>query len=137
MSATGRILLATLGALVVAFVVVFLIEALGARVAPVPEGVDVTDPAQLKAALEMGQVPFTALAMVAAGWLLGAYAGGMTAWRLARTGGAVWLFAFCFTAVILLQLLAIPHPTWMWITGVVAAPLFALGAGGRSISLRT
>lgn len=137
MSATLRNLLAVLIAMLVGGVIVYLTETLGARVAPPPGSLDVTDPEQIKAALEAGEVPFVNLFLVAAGWFLGAYAGGTTAWRLSRTGWPVWAFALIFTVAILSTLMAFPHPTWMWVAGLAGAPLVALGAGNRSLQVST
>ncbi len=137
MSATLKNLLAILIAMLVGGAVVYLTETLGASVAPPPGTLDVTDPEQLKAALEAGEVPFVNLFLVTAGWLLGAYAGGATAWRLSRAGLPVWIFALIFTLAILSTLMAFPHPGWMWIAGLAGAPLIALGAGNRSLGVRT
>lgn len=130
-----RTILAVITAFAVAFLIVLLMESFAAKVHPLPVGVDPTDPEQLKRALEAGQVPFSKLFLVIAGWLLGAYAGGTTAWRLSRDSGAVYLFTLGFAIAIFINLSTVPHPTWMWLGGLLAAPLLALGGGNRTLSV--
>ena len=92
MSNTGRRIYAVLAALAVAWTIVFLIETLANRMAPLPPGVNPLDSDQLKRALEAGEIPFSSLALVLGGWLLGAYAGGTVAARLGGPGKAALVF---------------------------------------------
>jgi len=136
MSNTGRRIYAVLAALAVAWTIVFLIETLANRMAPLPPGVNPLDSDQLKRALEAGEIPFSSLALVLGGWLLGAYAGGTVAARLGGPGKAALVFTMLFTTVVVVNLLALPHPIWMWIGGCLGVPLLALGAAGDSITIR-
>ncbi|MBK6493808.1 MAG: hypothetical protein KA267_02095 [Gemmatimonadales bacterium] len=100
---------------------------------PYTSGLDATDPAQLKLALEAGELPLLGMVLVLGGWLLGAYAGGRVAISIGKQEWVVMTFAVLFTVGIVMNLLVVPSPTWMWIGGAGATPLFALGAGsGRS-----
>jgi hypothetical protein len=135
MSPTLRRLLSVIAALIVAGGIVMLIETFAAQLHPLPPGVDPTDPASLGRALEAGQVPFAALALVMSGWLLAAYVGGVISWRYGRSGAAAVIFAVIFTAAVLSNLLSFPHPTWMWIGGLGGCPLFALGGGNRTLTV--
>lgn len=136
MSNVGRRIYAVLAALAVAWSIVFLVETLSGRMMPLPAGVNPLDADQLKRAIEAGEVPFSAMLLVLGGWLLGAYAGGTVASRLGGKVRAVLVFAILFTTVVVLNLLAMPHPTWMWIGGCLGVPLLALGAAGDSITIR-
>ena len=136
MSNTGRRIYAVLAALAVAWSIVFLIETLASRMLPLPPGVNPLDADQLKRALEAGEIPFSSMLLVLGGWLLGAYAGGTVASRLGGKGGAVLSFTVLFTTVVVVNLLSIPHPTWMWIGGGLGVPLLALGAAGDSLTIR-
>jgi len=135
MSSTLRHTLALIGALMVAFVIVYAIEATAAQLTPIPAGIDTSDPAALKAALEAGEVPFPSLFLVLAGWLLAAYVGGMLALRWTGEGATVWSFAVVFTGVVVWTLALLPHPAWMWIGGAAGTPLFALGGGRRRLAV--
>jgi hypothetical protein len=122
-------------ALAVALIIVYAIETISAQVHPLPDGVDPTDPASLKRALEAGQIPIVKLGVVLAGWLLAAYSGGAVAIRWSRWTPAVWLFAACFTIIVYRNLGSFPHPTWMWIGGLAGCPLFALGGGQQALAV--
>lgn len=135
MSDAVRRLIAVVVSVVVAGVVVAIIDAFAGQMHPLPPGVDPTDPAALKLALETGAIPVAALVLMTAGWLLAAYIGGRIAARIGRWDGSVWLFAFIFTAGVYANLQGLPHPTWMWIAGLGGCPLFALAAGHQSITL--
>lgn len=135
MAQTSRRILAVIGALAVAIALVYAIEIIAGRLHPLPTGVSTSDPVALKAALESGEVPFAALLLVLAGWLLAAYVGGMLAWKWARETGAVWLFAVIFTALVISNLATLPHPEWMWIGGALGTPLFALGGGRQTLKI--
>ena len=96
---------------------------------PVPPGFDFRDPAQVQAFV--AAMPTSALALVVAGWLLGAFAGGAVAGRLETRHP--WLPAGLVGAFIaigtLLNAQAVPHPAWVVATGtVLPIPLALLGA---------
>lgn len=135
MTATLRRILAVVAALLVAGGIVMLIESFSAQLHPLPPGVDPTDPASLGRALEAGQVPFAALALVLSGWLLAAYVGGTIAWRYGRSGSAAVIFAAIFTVGVFTNLQSFPHPLWMWIGGLGGCPLFALGGANRTLTV--
>lgn len=122
-------------ALAVASIIVFAVETISAQVHPLPPGVDPTDTASLKRALEAGQIPLIKLGVVLAGWLLAAYSGGLVAMRWSRWVPAVWLFGACFTVMVYFNLKTFPHPEWMWIGGLAGCPLFALGGGQQPLAV--
>jgi len=132
----GRWLYGVLAALAVAWTITFLIETLASRMLPLPPGVNPLDADDLKRALEAGEIPISAMVLVLCGWLLAAYAGGVISHRIASKSGAVLVFTVLFTTVVVLNLISIPHPTWMWIGGCLGVPLVALGAAGDSITIR-
>lgn len=133
-ASTGRRIGGVVTALVVAGAIVLMIETLANRMVPTPAGTNPLDAEQLKRALEAGEIPFSSLALVLGGWLLGAYAGGTVASRMAGRKATI-LFTILFTTLVVVNLLSLPHPTWMWIGGVLGVPLLALGASGDSITL--
>jgi hypothetical protein len=96
---------------------------------PPPPGADFRDPAQVQAFV--AAMPSSALAMVVAGWLLGAFAGGAVAARLETRHP--WVPASLVGAFIaigtLLNAQAVPHPAWVVATGtVLPIPMALLGA---------
>lgn len=137
MSVMIRNLLALVIAAVIAGGIIVLTETLGARALAPPSDTKLSDPEQLKAMLEAGQVPFTHFLLVLGGWLLGAYGGGKAAWRLSRSVTPVWLFAIVFVVGMLSHLSGGDHPVWMWVGGLGLGPLVALAGGGESLAIRT
>jgi uncharacterized membrane protein YdcZ (DUF606 family) len=115
--------------------IVRLLEQLANQVT-MPAGLDQTNIKQVETALERGEIPFASLALVLCGWLLAAYAGSRIAGRIGRARFSSLAFTVLFTVVIVHDLLVLPHPTWMWIGGVLGVPLVALGAAGESITVR-
>ena len=135
MSPTIRRLMAVIVACAVAIGIVRLLEQLAHQVT-MPAGLDPTNMDQVKVALERGEFPFASLALVMSGWLLAAYVGGRIAARIGHARVATLGFAIIFTAVIVHDLMQLPHPTWMWLGGALGVPLVALGAAGESITVR-
>ena len=135
MSPPVRRITAIVVACAVAIGIVWLLGELAKQVT-MPAGLDPTNLDQVKIALERGEFPFASLVLVLSGWLLAAYVGGRLSARIGRSRGPTLIFAAIFTAFIIHDLSLLPHPTWMWIGGVLGAPLIALGAAGQSITVR-
>lgn len=84
-----------------------------------PPGMDFTDPAQVDAFV--AGMPATALAMVLAGWCLGAFVGGGVAARLAethRTALAIAIGALVAFGVAM-NAMQDHHPAWVMVGGLV------------------
>jgi hypothetical protein len=135
MTSIGRRIYGVLAALAVAWTIVFLITTLSDQMIPLPPGVNPLDPEDLKRALEAGEIPISGMLLLLCGWLLGAYAGGIISHRIAGKRGAVLVFTVLFTTLIVVNLMALPHPAWMWIGGCLGVPLVALGASGDSLTI--
>lgn len=133
MSASARRMVALVIACAVALGVVYLMDHLAAGATPRPAG----GHESIKVALEAGQIPFSAMLLVLGGWLVAAYLGGTVASRLSGERGPAQIFTVVFTLAILLTQLQATHPVWMWLGGLLGAPLIALGAAGESITVRT
>ncbi|MEO5825203.1 MAG: hypothetical protein ABIR59_04895 [Gemmatimonadales bacterium] len=130
MSPMVRRVVAVVAALAAASAVVFVFEYLGSRFFPAV-GVDLTDRAQIEDAVRTGSIPMGAMVMVAAGWVVAAVVGATVALRIGRVGGGgpTMIFAGLFTLVCAMNLIAFPHPAWMWFVGVVMVPSAAVLAG--------
>lgn len=118
-----RKLLAVLLGLVVAFALVALIEAAGHIVYPPPPDLDFTDTVALTEYLQL--MPVGALFFPLAAWTLAALAGGLVACRIA--GEKPLLFATVVGAVVMaatiVNLVMLPHPTWVSISAIVGITL--------------
>jgi hypothetical protein len=86
---------------------------------PPPPGLDFTDPETVAAYAQT--MPWPALAIVLASWLLAAFVGGAVAARVAgsyRTACALVIGAVD-VALIGMNAISIPHPTWMLAAGLL------------------
>lgn len=139
MNLTLRNILATLAGLSAASITVVIFEAINGRIFPLPAGLDLTDAAGMRAA--RASLPLAALVIVAAGWALGAFAGGAVSTLIvrARRSHRALVFGVLFLGVTAMNLASLPHPVWMWIVGLLLpVPMSLLGArvvrGGENAS---
>ena len=126
----GRTVLGILAGLAAMVVVIALVELLGAQLFPPPAGVDMRDPEAFAAAIT--QMPLGALAIVLVAWVLGAFAGGWVAARIAvaHPRAAAVVVALGVVAGVVAMMVALPHPMWMGLLGLVL-PVPAALAGAR------
>jgi len=131
-----RGLAAVVMGLVVAFVVTFGVEWINTLMHPMPPGPDYRDPAVMKAAL--ARLPAAALVVVLAGWFLAALLGTWMATRIARGDHRpAWFLGVLLVAAAVGNMLAIPHPLWFWVAGLLLYPVgILLGAriGSRAVT---
>ena len=123
----GRTLLGILAGLVTMVVVIALVELLGAQLFPPPPGIDMGDPEAFAAAVT--QMPLGALAIVVVAWVLGAFAGGWVAARIAiaHPRAAAVVVALGVVVGVVVMMLTLPHPLWMGVLGLVLPVPAALG----------
>lgn len=124
-----RTVMAVVAGMVALVLVVALVEMLGHVVYPPPPNVDMTDPDQLNAMI--GQLPTGALVSVVMAWALGSLAGGFVAHRVANRHRlmAALIVGGIMLALVIANLLMIPHPAWMTVAGLaLPLPLAWLGA---------
>ena len=126
----GRTVLGVLAGLAAMVVVIMLVQLGSAQWFPPPQGVDMRDPDAL--AIAMAQMPLAALALVVVAWLLGAFAGGWVAARIAMPHPrmAAVIVALAVVAGVVMMVLAFPHPMWMTVLGLALPVPMAL-AGAR------
>lgn len=113
---------AVISGMVIAVTIVSIFDSVAGMLHPVPAGFDVTDLAQVKA--HAGSAPVGALLLVLAGWILGPFAGGLVASRVATRSRRLYawvILALLFSATIA-NLLAIPHPAWMVVAALLGVP---------------
>lgn len=101
-----------LAGIVLAGMLIMLFESAGHRLFPLHESVDVTDMAALRAAMESGLVPASAIASVLVAHFLGTLGGSwLTGW-LGRRRLLVVILTFVLLVGGLVNTLRIPHPLW-------------------------
>jgi len=123
-----RKILAVVAGTLAAVILIIAIESLGHAVYPVPDDIDFTDRAAVRAYTD--SLPLGALLFVMAAWLLATFGGGVLASAIARkrplvycaiTGGLVLVGT-------IMNLLSIPHPLWfslVSVAGIVACVFLA------------
>lgn len=130
----GKNIGAGIAGVVVAGLLVWVVEMIGHSAYPIPEGLDYRDTEAMTA--YVAALPVGALLSVVIAWFLGALGGTFVG---ARIGTAPpYIFAVLVGGFVLLgiglNLVAIPHPTWMAVTGVVGtivAAWLGMQLGGR------
>lgn len=135
-----RTILGVLVGLVVMFVVIMAIEFLGHALYPPPPGLDPMAPEDLSAILAMQ--PVAAMAFVVLAWVLGAFAGGWVAAKIARghPRTAAVIVSLLVVAGVVAMIVQLPgHPRWMAALGLLlpvpAALLAARMARPRSTAM--
>jgi hypothetical protein len=122
----GRSIGAVVLGLVAGVVVVAAGDAVGVALHPLPEGIDPNDRAALAAAI--AKLPAGALLPVFLGWAAAAFVGPFVAAKVA--GRRAMMHAMTVGAILLAatvaNLIAIPHPTWMWVGALAVFPIGAV-----------
>lgn len=125
-----RSFLAIVAGVIVAGVFIVSIETIGQYIYPTPRGLDLKNADALRELVN--SMPVAAIGSVLLAWVIGALAGSWVAarvamqWRIGHAGviGAVVL------AGAVANMLAIPHPAWVWVGAIVLIPLAGY-VGGR------
>lgn len=115
----GRNILAVIAGVILAGIVTYAVQTVGHQVYPPPENLDIKNLEAMKA--YVATLPMGALLFVLLAYVLGSFAGGWLAAKIARssqihvplTVGGVQLFFG------LINLLMIPHPLWFAIAAVI------------------
>ena len=131
MNPVVRSILAVITGMLVAFVLIGLVQAIGMRIYPPPPGMDPTNIESIKAA--MAQIPLAALLFVLLSYAAGSVAGGWVAARFAparKMRHAMMVAALLFGAG-LMNLTTVPHPTWF---AVVSSLIYWLGAWSGAVA---
>jgi hypothetical protein len=118
----ARSFVAVMAGMVVAVTIVSLGDLVGGRFHPVPPGLDMNDLQQMRSHAAAAPVP--AMLAVLVGWILGPFAGGIVASRVAARSRRQYAFVITgiMLAATLANLLAIPHPAWMVVGALLGVP---------------
>lgn len=119
----ARSFAAIMGGMVIAVTVVSLCDLAAGALHPAPPGFDLRDMAQAEA--HAAAAPTSALLMVLLGWMLGPFAGGLVASRVAAGNGRmyVWVITGVLYVATIMNLMVVPHPTWMVAGALLGVPL--------------
>ena len=116
-----RRILAVVAGLVAAMAIIFVVEAVGRALFPLPTGMALNDPESMRDRMDM--IPIGALASILVAWTLGALGG---SYSVGRLGGA--MLSYVAGAVVLVwaawMTMRMPHPIWF----VLATPILIVGA---------
>jgi hypothetical protein len=115
----GRKILAVVAGVILAGIITYAVQAIGHQVYPPPENLDTKNMEAMKA--YVATLPMGALLFVLLSYIVGSFAGGWLAAKIARTSqlhvpltvGGVQLFFG------LINLVMIPHPMWFAIASVI------------------
>jgi len=112
-----RAILAVLGAIVANIILVTLCEMILKAGFPPPPGLDLNDPAQLKAFAQ--SMPPLALAGLLVGWAVGAFGSAAAGLLIARKAWAAWVGPAFNLLGVVMSITMIPHPLWVAAIGVL------------------
>ena len=117
----GRTILGMLAGVVVMFVTIMGIEAVGHLAYPPPPGLDPMNPAHEAAFAQFVlQMPPMAKAMLVLAWVAGAFVGGLVAAKIARHQNAAAIFvALVVMSGVVGMIMKVPHPTWLAAAGLL------------------
>lgn len=104
---------AVLVGLLTGVVLIFGIEAIDAKIYPMPSGLDPQDTEAMSKAL--ASMPFAAFAIVLAGWCIGTLAATMLASVIARNAVAPLIVGVLLVIGAALTMVQIRHPLWFMI----------------------
>ena len=109
------------------------VEFLGQKVYPLPPGVDPMNPESLAAA--MPSIPAGALLIVLFGWALGSVVAGWLAGTIAGRAPLVHglVVGLLLTTAGIANMLAVPHPAWFFVLGLMVFLPSALAGAGASV----
>ena len=117
----------TLAGIALAIAVIIIVEMVGNALYPPPPGIDPKNPEAM--ARLIGTMPRAALMAIVLGWTAGAFLG---SWLAARIARSVWPAVVVGALVVcgaVANMLTIPHPVWMWVSGIVLVGLMTLAGG--------
>lgn len=122
MQPTVRSALVLLAGVVVAVIVVSIGDAVAGSIYSLPAGIDRSNPESMRQAV--AGLPTAVFLLLLAGWVLSAAVGSYVAARLASHARAIHgLIVAVFVLVATVSnLVAIPHPIWLWPAVIILIP---------------
>ena len=124
-----RGIVATIAGLIAGGLVVFAIEMLAIQLYPMPPGMNQNDPDEM--AIWIQTLPTGAFLFILAAYFFGTLGG---SWTATKIGRSIWpgiIVALLLFGGAVMNLVKIPHPSWMW----VAVPVVYIAAALLGIRL--
>ena len=108
--------------MIIAFLCLLGVEAIGQSLFPVPHGIDPLDPAGQARRIEA--MSASARAVVPVGWFVASLVGGWVGNRIAGRALPGWAISLIILGAGVFNMFGYPHPIAMWIAAIVL-PLLA------------
>lgn len=131
----GRILPGTILGCIIAFICVWIVEAVSGALYPLPGGFDPYTTANQGVMLQY-HVPLGAKLLVVFGWCFGTALGGGVAAYVSRRRIGAWIVSGLIVAGALSTARSITHPTWMVIAALILPWGCAWGVQGLASAWR-
>lgn len=128
-----RVVLSSIAGVIVSFLGVFTLQELGVVLYPPPRELNVHDSASVAAWVVSAPLGMLILLIVA--WGVGPFAGSLVATTLARTPFVAYIVGSVAMSATIVNLASLPHPWWMWPSGIAA--VIAGTAGGGAVGVRS
>src|SRR5688572_14484513 len=112
-----RVVLGVLAGVIVVFLCVAGIQAIGHMVDPPPADLDVWNREAMAA--HIATLPLRAFLFVAGAWFARALRGAWVANAIGRRALGGWIVAVLVMVAALFNLFSFPHPAWMWAAGIL------------------
>ncbi len=122
-----RIILGVVIGVAVGLGLVMVGDTINHRLWPPPSDVQVTNPDSLRAYMQTA--PFTSLLGLPVTWTLAAFSAAFAGAKIGAHAWAGWIAGALIFAATCLNLVMIPHPTWMLIAAIIAVPSAAWFGG--------
>lgn len=128
MPSAARSFIAIIAGMVVAVTCVSVFDLIAGTFHPVPAGFDPTDWEQVKA--HAANAPTPALLLVLLGWMVGSFAGGVVASRIAerKRKGYAYIISTLILAATISNFFTVPHPMWMMTAAIIGIGVAGLQA---------
>ncbi len=123
----GRRILAVIGGILAGSICIWLIEALGHILYPLPSGVKPSDIDAFKT--YVSTLPFAALLLVLLGYSFGAVVSGFISTKIANDGKSRYaiICGIFFLLATVYNMYMLPTPVWFWIFGILLWGLVLIG----------
>jgi hypothetical membrane protein len=123
--------LSVIAGVIAGFILILIFETIGHLIAPLPEGIDISDIESIKENLD--KIPVLNMVLVLVAYAIGAFGAGFVAVKIAKTQK---ISMALITGLILMlfgifNLMTIPHPVWFIIVNLFLFLPMAW-AGGKS-----
>lgn len=125
----GKKILSVILGVICAILAISLVEIIGHQVVPPPLGLNMSDPNEVQNYLK--SAPTLVFVFLLAAWATGGFVGGFVATYFSPERGNYQNAIVCggiLTLLTLINLVTLPHPTWLYVALLMVVPKALLGA---------